>query len=556
MNKFSQLLLLVTCMASLIQPIQAQPTFVSQVKLRDVVQDPALRQIVAYAFRLYNNTIIQATDAEEKRQALENLAHVRRLVSHVVTHAAELRDLTVDPQILITAIVLSDLGKYGKPRQELAAQYGWAVDDVRTFLMHEYYGTRLIESWNHDPTRVKLSLQQQMSLINAIYGHNGPAVIGSWWGQKWQEHFDEPYPMPVTLEAYVHTLLDRIDQATLMLRTKSASGKTTAVGGLLKILIDLTSGPTPLSLAAAVKEVFYELQKQTDSQIYALREFADTCLRTNPYSRQIDVWRSQFIQMLIKKMRLGYAFAAAIHIQGQQVFINKNLVADREDFLAQLPTTLADLEVQATTVQTEAENRLRNNMLAQLGKLFGQLVHYSQLVLDSRAPDLTQAWEAQVLPLMSLIVQAVGSIAQKSTTYLIPFCHGAYLNQDFTNSLHLVARLFVSQIAKSDVLKAQSVAAALLQQPGGVLSPTRRLAPISWEVAIKALYQIQDITLSHKSAAIFQLATTVNPNAFVGNPGIREALIGTQQVLTAMPTTHPWQPQLALVQAQISTLLP
>ena len=219
------------------------------------VKDPQLRKLLTEVLRLYR--------VGGHTRHHENLKHVLRMARSLRGATTELRAIGCDPEILVTAILISDLGKEANVQTPFLNHYGG--NRFRAFLDHArismVVGNGLRKKYGITDARWR-------KILASILGHDGPAIPGSWWKENYERQVGKRYPGVHGVEGLVHCYLDRIDQGGIFL---GMGAKLT--GGLRKISFDLYSAGTIAgNLGAVVHEVFGSTRFGTLDQLRHLDE--------------------------------------------------------------------------------------------------------------------------------------------------------------------------------------------------------------------------------------------------------------------------------------------
>jgi hypothetical protein len=169
-----------------------------------------------------------------------------------------------DPDVLATAILLSDLGKEPHVLEKYREMYGG--DAFRAFLDHSRSSMR---EGNRIRREVGLDDRTWRAILSSIIGHDGPSIPGSWWKTNYERELGKRYPTLHSRDALIHCYLDRIDQGGIF---RSRSGQLN--GGLRKISYDIFTKEGPLrgNLAGTVAEIFGRTRLGTQDQLDYLDE--------------------------------------------------------------------------------------------------------------------------------------------------------------------------------------------------------------------------------------------------------------------------------------------
>jgi hypothetical protein len=189
----------------------------------------------------------------------ENFKHVLRMAREVRSDRENLEKIGCDPEILATAILLSDLGKEPHILEKYRAIYDG--DAFRAFLDHSRLSMR---EGNRIRLEVGLDDRTWRSILGSIIGHDGPSIPGSWWKANYERELGKRYPTLHSRDALIHCYLDRIDQGGIF---RSRSGQLN--GGLRKISYDIFTkdGPFRGNLAETIAEVFGPTRLGTQDQL-------------------------------------------------------------------------------------------------------------------------------------------------------------------------------------------------------------------------------------------------------------------------------------------------
>lgn len=180
----------------------------------------------------------------------ENLKHVLRLTRAIKKSHSDLHKINCDPEILTTAILISDLGKEPFIQNQYLHEY--ENQKFKAFLDHARISMRV-----GNELRKKYNIDDKIwrKILTSIMGHDGPSIPGSWWKQNYEKSVGRRYPNVYGIEGLIHCYLDRIDQGGIF---PGMGSKLT--GGLRKISYDLYSGGT---LAGNLSKVVYEVFSST-----------------------------------------------------------------------------------------------------------------------------------------------------------------------------------------------------------------------------------------------------------------------------------------------------
>jgi hypothetical protein len=214
------------------------------------ITNPKLRELITHVLRLYRQSGPTLHN--------ENLKHVRRMAKVIRDSAVELRALGCDPEILYTALLISDVGKEPHLIKKYLSDYGG--NEFKAFLDHSRISMRELNA-----TRKKLNILDTTwrKILSSIIGHDGPSIFGSWWKSEYEREFGKKYAALHSREAVIHCYLDRIDQGGIF---KGRNGQLN--GGLRKISYDIfTKGKVRGNLAGVIQEVFGAARMGTCNQI-------------------------------------------------------------------------------------------------------------------------------------------------------------------------------------------------------------------------------------------------------------------------------------------------
>ncbi len=190
----------------------------------------------------------------------ENRKHVRRMVSWVRANHDAIRAEGVDPAILETGIYVSDMAKNPELLKKYQDEYGG--DFLKAMLDHSRHG--LVEA---DLIRSKESTQisdaQWEQIKEVVIGHDGPSLPGTWWHTNFSDKTGEQYPeiTPGSKPAFIHTLMDRLDQGGVY-----RDAKGVYQGGLRKISFDELKFKNG-SVAQAITHVFTKTHDGSKLQV-------------------------------------------------------------------------------------------------------------------------------------------------------------------------------------------------------------------------------------------------------------------------------------------------
>lgn len=228
----------------------------AQIRQKIAKKDSPLRRLTARILSEYRKT--------GSASANENFKHVRRMAREVRCDRESLTRIGIDPEILETAILLSDLGKEPHILKRYLPDYGGNA--FRAFLDHSRISMR-----EGDRIRREVGLDAGIwrKILASIIGHDGPSIPGSWWKANYERELGKRYPEIHSRDALIHSYLDRIDQGGLF---RSRSGHLN--GGLRKISYDifLKDGPFKGNLVGTIVEIFGNTRVGTQEQIDFLDE--------------------------------------------------------------------------------------------------------------------------------------------------------------------------------------------------------------------------------------------------------------------------------------------
>ena len=218
------------------------------------------------------------TEGPARLNALENQKHVMRMVEDVRASGPQLARAGVNAEIAAVGILFSDLGKNAEYLEAHARrvfpqlmQENPGLAKFKAFLLHEEPG---IERMRELARRHGLSEGATQRVVNAIVGHNGPSVEGSWWRTQWDNLIrnhqgpansamvGRAYPSTTSAEGAVHAIFDRVDQAGLV---RGANGWE---GGPRKIHNDIRGN---MGFQEAITEALQGNARKTMIQLDALR---------------------------------------------------------------------------------------------------------------------------------------------------------------------------------------------------------------------------------------------------------------------------------------------
>lgn len=228
--------------------------------LRSVIPkyNTALRNLVADVIKTY----------KAEAAPNENLKHVRRLVSWVRSNSAELLASGIDPSILEAGIYISDMAK----NTTLLARYkeAYGGDFLKAMLEHAQHSLQEADLLRKKEGR-QISENEWQKIQEAIIGHDGPSLPGTWWHQNYGGKLGREYPDIVanSKEGYVHAIFDRLDQGGIY-RDKKGEFQ----GGLRKISFDELKFKQN-DVALALEHVFTKTHQGSALQIENLLSRAD-----------------------------------------------------------------------------------------------------------------------------------------------------------------------------------------------------------------------------------------------------------------------------------------
>jgi hypothetical protein len=258
----------------------------------------ARRELLGVAHARYQSSIDQADDVA-RPSAVENYAHVKRLLGAVDENEAVLRRMNVDPDRVRLQLAYSDTHKDYASQDALArrlfpAEYasgeaGQRAARFKALLLHE---EPAIDFFRDNARRVGLPPRETERVVDGIRGHNGPATPGSFWGDQWErvirnhprvagsELLGRPYPQPMR-ESAIPTFLDRHDsRLTMDPRTGQYAG------GPVKFLAEgVGRGQTLQASWDSATQVAYD---GTTAQLNALRSSFPNLFKTPFIRRGLD----------------------------------------------------------------------------------------------------------------------------------------------------------------------------------------------------------------------------------------------------------------------------
>ncbi|MBS1963521.1 MAG: hypothetical protein JST04_15000 [Bdellovibrionales bacterium] len=228
----------------------------SQIRDKSAMKDSVLRRFTLRILQEFRRTGSAAQN--------ENLKHVRRMAREVRCDRESLERIDIQPEILETAILLSDLGKEPHILQKYLKHYDGSA--FRAFLDHSRISMR---EGNRIRLEVGVDARTWRKILSSIVGHDGPSIPGSWWKINYERELGKRYPGIHSRDALIHSYLDRIDQGGLF---RSASGHLN--GGLRKISYDIFLKDSPFkgNLAGTIVEIFGNTRAGTQEQIDFLDE--------------------------------------------------------------------------------------------------------------------------------------------------------------------------------------------------------------------------------------------------------------------------------------------
>ncbi len=228
----------------------------AQIREKSATKDSVLR-------RLTTRILLEFRKSGSASQN-ENLKHVRRMAREVRIDHESLIRIGIDPEILVTAIFLSDLGKEAHILKNYLAEY--QGNAFAAFLDHSRISMR-----EGDKIRRELGLDGKTwrKILSSIVGHDGPSIPGSWWKVNYERELGKKYAGIHSRDALIHSYLDRIDQGGLF---RSRSGQLN--GGLRKISYDIFLKDSPFkgNLTGTISEIFGNTRIGTQEQIDFLDE--------------------------------------------------------------------------------------------------------------------------------------------------------------------------------------------------------------------------------------------------------------------------------------------
>lgn len=245
-----------------------------------LVLDPTMRMFVMDILKEYRKT--------GPTRKNENLKHVLRMVKTLRGHRENLVTCGCDPDVLVAAIYLSDLGKEKHVQERYLNRY--ENDRFKAFLDHArismIYGNELRK-------KREVSNVRWRRVLSSIVGHDGPSIPGSWWKTHYEAELKRRYPNVHGLEGLIHCYLDRIDQGGIF---RGRNGQLN--GGLRKISNDLFfNSRIAGDLAAVIAEVFGPARFGTFDQLEYLDEkVRPRTLRGKKFPKVVDELKRQFIE--------------------------------------------------------------------------------------------------------------------------------------------------------------------------------------------------------------------------------------------------------------------
>jgi hypothetical protein len=256
---------------------QSSDKAISQMREKSV-KDPQIRKLLVDVLKLYR--------ANGHTRRHENLKHVLRMSRTIKAATTELRAVHCDPEILVTAILISDLGKEPNVQQPFLNEYDG--NRFKAFLDHARISMRV---GNDLRKRHGIPNHKWKKVLASILGHDGPSIPGSWWKTNYERQVQKRYPKVHGIEGLIHCYLDRIDQGGIF---PGMGSKLT--GGLRKISFDLYSGGTiGGNLAAVIYEVFSATRFGTLDQLKYLDEVVSP-----------KILRGKALPPILSKLRLAF----------------------------------------------------------------------------------------------------------------------------------------------------------------------------------------------------------------------------------------------------------
>ncbi|RYZ61154.1 MAG: hypothetical protein EOP09_20310 [Proteobacteria bacterium] len=193
-----------------------------------------------------------------------------------------------DPDVLVAAIYLSDLGKERHVMDRFIHFY--EGDRFKAFLDH----ARISMKFGNELRQKRgLSGTRWRKVLTSIMGHDGPSIPGSWWKTHYETELKRRYPGVHGLEGLIHCYLDRIDQGGIF---RGRNGQLN--GGLRKISNDLyLNSRIAGDMCAVIAEVFGPARFGTFDQLEFLDEkVRPDVLKGRKFPLVIDDLKRQFIE--------------------------------------------------------------------------------------------------------------------------------------------------------------------------------------------------------------------------------------------------------------------
>src|SRR5690606_27936752 len=131
----------------------------AQIRAKSAIRDPKLREFTTRVLLEYRQTGSAATN--------ENFKHVIRMAREVRSDQESLLKIGCDPQILESAILLSDLGKEPHVIAKYRAEYGGSA--FRAFLDHSRTS---MKEGNRIRREVGLDNRTWRQILGSIIGHD------------------------------------------------------------------------------------------------------------------------------------------------------------------------------------------------------------------------------------------------------------------------------------------------------------------------------------------------------------------------------------------------
>ncbi len=222
-------------------------------------EDTSMRSFLAEVLLKYR----EGFRGKDESGTNENLKHVRRMVNLVRENSSELKEHGIDPALLEVGIFLSDVAKNPKLIEKYKSQYG--DNAFAAFLDHARLG--LIEGLELK-SKHKISDEQWQIIQEVIIGHDGPSTIGTWWQINFKAVVGNDYPelTPGSKYAFIHAILDRIDQGGLYRDVRK-----TYQGGVRKISFDQLNirlkTPTPNILGETIEYALTQIYPGSRLQV-------------------------------------------------------------------------------------------------------------------------------------------------------------------------------------------------------------------------------------------------------------------------------------------------